>query len=296
MHGTRPINGGHYKRTGVDVSLNSLNLQTHNFKWTSQITMSHYNAVWIERMPNYDYQKYQKRKNEPMNAFYYYKTTGIIDMDKSNMPESQRSLGPAACMPGYPIVEDKNGDGIIDVNDSYMDNMLPKLYFGFGNTFTWKNFDLDIFMYGQLGVKKWNDAYSYSADAGNLSRGVDAHNVGIYSYNIWNTQTNTNGYFPGIAISKSVALPENLGFDYTRENASYIRVRNITLGYNLGPKELSVFKGYIRGIRVFVDFQNPLTFTKYKGYDPEINTSSSNLTGGQYPQMRVYSIGAKLTF
>lgn len=62
MHGTRPINGGHYKRTGVDVSLNSLNLQTHDFKWTSQITMSHYNAVWIERMPNYDYQKYQKRK------------------------------------------------------------------------------------------------------------------------------------------------------------------------------------------------------------------------------------------
>ena len=296
MHGTRPINGGHYKRTGVDVSLNSLNLQTHDFKWTSQITLSHYNAVWIERMPNYDYQKYQKRKNEPMNAFYYYKTTGIINVDKSNMPESQRSLGPAACMPGYPIVEDKNGDGIIDVNDSYMDNTLPKLYFGFGNTFTWKNFDLDIFMYGQLGVKKWNDAYGNSIDVGGLSRGVDAHNVGIYSYNIWNTQTNMNGHFPGIAISKSVALPENLGFDYTRENASYIRVRNITLGYNLGPKELSVFKGYIRGIRVFVDFQNPLTFTKYKGYDPEINTSSSNLTGGQYPQMRVYSIGAKLTF
>ena len=49
-----------------------------------------------------------------MNAFYYYKTTGIINVDKSNMPESQRSLGPAACMPGYPIVEDKNGDGIID--------------------------------------------------------------------------------------------------------------------------------------------------------------------------------------
>ncbi len=56
------------------------------------------------------------------------------------------------------LSKDKNGDGIIDVNDSYMDNMLPKLYFGFGNTFTWKNFDLDIFMYGQLGVKKkWND-------------------------------------------------------------------------------------------------------------------------------------------
>ena len=119
-------------------------IQTHIYSGT--FTLSHYNAVWIERMPNYDYQKYQKRKNEPMNAFYYYKTTGIINVDKSNMPESQRSLGPAACMPGYPIVEDKNGDGIIDVNDSYMDNMLPKLYFGFGNTFTWKNFDLDILL------------------------------------------------------------------------------------------------------------------------------------------------------
>ena len=91
-----------------------------------------------------------------MNAFYYYKTTGIINVDKSNMPESQRSLGPAACMPGYPIVEDKNGDGIIDVNDSYMDNTLPKLYFGFGNTFTWKNFDLDIFYVWSIGSKEWN--------------------------------------------------------------------------------------------------------------------------------------------
>ena len=79
------------------------------------------------------------------------------------MPESQRSLV-LLLVCRYPIVEDKNGDGIIDVNDSYMDNTLPKLYFGFGNTFTWKNFDLDIFMYGQLGVKKWNDAYGNSID------------------------------------------------------------------------------------------------------------------------------------
>lgn len=108
-----------------------------------------------------------------------------------------------------------------------------------------KNFDLDIFMYGQLGVKKWNDAYSYSADAGNLSRGVDAHNVGIYSYNIWNTQTNMNGHFPGIAISKSVALPENLGFDYTRENASYVRVRNTHWDVTWVPKNYPYLKGIL---------------------------------------------------
>ena len=79
MYGYRPINGGHYKRTGVELSLNTLNIQTPNFKWTSSLALSHYNAYWIERMPNFDYKKYQKRENEPMSAYYYYKTVGVIN-------------------------------------------------------------------------------------------------------------------------------------------------------------------------------------------------------------------------
>ena len=71
----------------------------------------------------------------------------------------------------------------------------------------------------------------------------EGHPYGSVCTPIYQTAT---FYHPGIG--------QTTGFDYTRENASYVRVRNITLGYNLGPKELSIFKGYIRGIRVFVDF------------------------------------------
>ena len=296
MYGYRPINGGHYKRTGVELSLNTLNIQTPNFKWTSSLALSHYNAYWIERMPNFDYKKYQKRENEPMSAYYYYKTVGVINEDRSNMPDSQRSLPREAQLPGYPIIDDRNGDGKIDIDDIYMDNTLPKVYYGFGNTFTYKNFDLDIYMYGQLGVKKFNSTHASNCSAANLASGTLASNPTDYAYAIWNSQTNPNGTVPGIASSKSVALPENAPINTFWEKASFLRVRNITLGYNWDTRKLAFLKGNVQTIRLFVDFQNPFTLTKFEGDDPEITTAAGNLGHGQYPQLRVYSFGAKISF
>ena len=109
MHAERPINGGHFRREGVDVNLNSTNILTRDFKWTTSLTLSNYNSVWVERMPNYDYQVYQKRKNEPVNYTYFYNVLGFVNSDRSNIPDTQRSLGPEACMPGFPIIEDTNG-------------------------------------------------------------------------------------------------------------------------------------------------------------------------------------------
>lgn len=296
MYGYRPINGGHYKRTGVELSLNTLNIQTPHFKWTSSLALSHYNAYWIERMPNFDYKKYQKRENEPMNAYYYYKTIGVINEDRSNMPDSQRSLPREAQLPGYPIIDDRNGDGKIDIDDIYMDNTLPKVYYGFGNTFTYKNFDLDVYMYGQLGVKKFNSTHASNCSAANLASGTLASNPTDYAYSIWNSQINSNGTVPGIASSKSVALPENAPINTFWEKASFLRVRNITLGYNWDTRKLAFLKGNIQNIRLFVDFQNPFTLTKFEGDDPEITTAAGNLGHGQYPQLRVYSFGAKISF
>ena len=295
MYGYRPVNGGHYKRTGVELSLNTLNIQTPNFKWTSSLALSHYNACWIERMPNFDYKKYQKRENEPMNAYYYYKMVGVINEDRSNMPDSQRSLPREAQLPGYPIIDDRNGDGKIDINDIYMDNTLPKVYYGFGNTFAYKKFDLDIYMYGQLGVKKFNSTHSSNCSAANLASGILAANPTDYAYSIWNSQTNPNGEVPGIAY-KSVTLPENAPINAFWEKASFLRVRNITLGYNWDARKLAFLKGNVQNIRLFVDFQNPFTLTKFEGDDPEIETSAGNLGHGQYPQLRVYSFGAKISF
>lgn len=295
MVGMRPVNYGHYYRSGVDVALNSVNVRTADgFTWSSMLTLTHYNMYWVERTENYDYQEYQIREREPMNANYFYHVTGIINADRSNMPESQLSLGANSQMPGYPIIEDRNSDGVIDINDIYMDDVLPKISIGFGNTFTYKNFDLDIFLYGQFGATKYNYAFQW-ANANSLAYSPP-QNSNQFAYLIWNSQTNTEGTLAGIATSKSDPLPGNAGWDLGRQDASFVRVRNITLGYNLDGSLLgNVLSKRVGSIRIYVDFQNPFTFSKFSGVDPEIYIGNSSSPAG-YPMIRSYTIGAKFNF
>ena len=206
MTSSVPMNYGHYVRYGWDATINSLNFEIPRvFKWTSQLTLSHHNAVWKERMPNYYYEEYRIRKNEPVNAYYYYETEGVINIDKSNMPESQKSLPADAQQPGYPIIKDANGDNKITIDDVKMRNTLPKIHIGFGNTFVYKDFDLDVFMYGQFGRTRYNYAYRWAL-VGDVYY-TSPKNSNKYVYTIWNSQTNQNGNRRGIASTKAVALP-----------------------------------------------------------------------------------------
>lgn len=295
MVGSRPVNYGHYYRSGWDAMVNSVNIKNRGgFTWTSSLTLTQYNMYWVERTENYDYQEYQIREKEPMNAQYFYHVTGIINADRSNMPDSQLSLGENSQKPGYPIIEDRNNDGIITTDDIYMDDVLPKISIGFGNTFTWKNFDLDIFLYGQFGATKYNYAFQW-ANAGSLSYSPP-QNSNQYAYQIWNSQTNTEGKLPGIATTRTDALPGNAGWDLGRENASFVRVRNITLGYTLDGNLLGkVLSKRVESIRFYFDAQNPFTFTKFSGVDPEIYTGNSSSPAG-YPMVRSFSLGAKFNF
>ena len=294
MVGTRPVNYGHYFRTGYDVALNSVNVKTADFRWTSMLTLTHYNMYWVERTENYDYQVYQIRENEPMNACYFYHVSGIINEDRSNMPDSQWSLGLNSQAPGYPIIEDRDGDGLIDTNDIYMDDVLPKISIGFGNTFTYKNLDLDIYLYGQFGATKYNYALSW-ASASRMAYNPP-QNANQYQYCVWNSLTNTNGTIPGIAITRSDNLPGNCSTDIGREDASFVRVKNITLGYNLDGALLGrVLSQRIDNLRFYFDAQNPLTFTKFSGVDPEIYTGNSSSPAG-YPMTRSFSLGVKVNF
>lgn len=295
MVGSRPVNYGHYYRSGWDAMINSVNIKNRGgFTWTSSLTLTQYNMYWVERTENYDYQEYQIREKEPMNAQYFYHVTGIINADRSNMPDSQLSLGENSQKPGYPIIEDRNNDGIITTDDIYMDDILPKISIGFGNTFTWKNFDLDIFLYGQFGATKYNYAFQW-ANAGSLSYSPP-QNSNQYAYQIWNSQTNTEGKLPGIATTRTDALPGNAGWDLGRENASFVRVRNITLGYTLDGNLLGkVLSKRVESIRFYFDAQNPFTFTKFSGVDPEIYTGNSSSPAG-YPMVRSFSLGAKFNF
>ena len=78
------------------------------------------------------------------------------------MPESQKSLPADAQQPGYPIIKDATGDNKITIDDVQMRNTLPKIHIGFGNTFVYKDFDMDVFMYGQFGRTRYNYAYRWA--------------------------------------------------------------------------------------------------------------------------------------
>lgn len=295
MTGTRPVNYGHYYRSGVDAAVNSVNIKNAGgFTWSTALTLTHYNMYWLERTQNYDYKEYQLRDKEPMNANYFYHVTGIINADRSNMPDSQYSLGENSQRPGYPIIEDRNNDGVIGIEDIYMDDVLPKISIGLGNTFTYKNFDLDIFLYGQFGATKYNYAFAW-ASAGGLAYGPP-QNSNQYAYLLWNSQNNQDGTLPGIAVTKSDVLPGDAGHDLGREDASFVRVRNITFGYNLDGKLLGkILSARIDGIRFYFDAQNPFTFSRFSGIDPEIYSGNSSSPAG-YPMVRSFSLGAKINF
>lgn len=294
VFGVYPSNYGHIRRYGWDASLQTKNIRTKDFLWTSTLTLSKYNAVWKEQDPAvyYDY-PYRKRKNEPVSAVYFYRMDGIVNADKSNMPESQKSLSPRYQMPGMPIIKDLDGSGTIDENDIDMINVVPDIYWGLGNTFTYKNWDLDVFIYSQLGLQKYNYNYSWAnaSDVATLFR-----NQSTLIGKIW-TSENPKGTIPGISYTNAPALARNVGTDLGYENASFIRVRNITLGYNLNGRSLGTVGNYISNIRVYVDAQNPFLITSFNGVDPEVNTGGSYKGGGmEYPQVRTFSVGAKISF
>lgn len=291
MFGTYPLNGAEMRRQGWDATLQSKNVIDKDFSWSTMLTLSKYKSEWIERMPNYAYNLYEKQGRVTTNAWYYYKTNGIINADKSNMPATQPA---SAQTPGYPILVDKDGDGEITVADVELTDNTPKLYLGLGNTFKYKNLDLSIFIYSKVGVYKYNYALDW-ADASSLV--TQSGNTNVYTDRLWNSQTNPNGTLPGIApVLESVTLPGGAGTDMRFQDASFVRVRNITLGYNFKGSALGEAGKVINTIRIYLDVQNPFTFTRFEGFDPEVNIGFGGSSKGELPQARIYSAGINLSF
>jgi hypothetical protein len=205
-----------------------------------------------------------------------------------------------------------NADGKIDFRDeTYIGNPWPKLFGGFTNSFSYKGFDLSVLLTGTFG----NDIYNMLSmvnskptrfyTSRNLMLGVTEY-ARVSEQNgktvILNPETN----FPRITGSQ-IPVDNNYNVVSTRfvEDGSFVRVKNVSLSYNI-PTSILARQKMIRGVRATVGAQNIATFTKYSGYDPEVGASvggpvnagnqAIGLDYGRYPLTPIYTFSLNVNF
>ena len=232
-------------------------------------------------------------EGEPFGQIYGFKYEGVWGTDKASEAAAWGQL------PGDPRFTDVNGDGEVDNKDlTVIGNAFPDFIFGWSNRFTYGNFDLDFLIQGSKG----NDLFNMgrirleNPGEGTSSRLLDR----------W-TPENQDTDVPGFIDEKTredAALESHVNIPDQRisrwvEDASYIRLKNIMLGYNL-PQDLTR-RFNIKNLRVFVSATNLVTITDYTGYDPETSAYNTNdaqigVDFSNYPQSKYYNIGLNLSF
>jgi hypothetical protein len=228
--------------------------------------------------------------------------------------------------------QDINGDGRITTDDrTGIGSPLPKFTFGLNNTFTYKNWDLTIFLNGSYGNKIFNQLdrqlTGMGWNANQMKKATEyARLVPIdpnKTYPITRTYPGKEGGTDIVTINNwfedienvmlenpNTKMPRggrNVGYNNRQtsdryiEDGSYLRVRNIMLGYNF-PKRW-IEKARIESLRVYANIQNLHTFTKYSGYDPEVGLNQQDSSGftfgydsGRYPAPRLISFGLNISF
>ncbi|MCD0487329.1 TonB-dependent receptor [Pedobacter sp. MC2016-14] len=235
---------------------------------------------------------YQVKVGDPLGLMYGYTVDGVFKNAADLASNPQTTAGNKV---GDWKVKDQNGDGKIDINDiTVIGKGLPDFTYGLTNSLQYKNFDLNVLMQGVQGVNIINGNYRQ------LISGNNNQNT-IYKYfnNYFDpAQPNRDVDYP-IPNSGSSVNPGNALVQKDVENGSYLRVRNITLGYRLNDDVLK--KIAIKSARVYLTAQNPFLITKYSGYNPEANVSGSNpitpgVDQGSYPAARTIIVGVNFGF
>ncbi len=235
----------------------------------------------------------------PLNSYYGWKVQNYFtSYDEIQDAAIPTTIDRDQLRPGDVRYTDINGDGVIDNDDrTYLGYGFPRYTFGFGYSVRWKGIDFSILLQGVL--KRTN------AIRGELFEPFHAdYGMTMYEHQMdyW-TPDNTGAWLPRLATAGSVSQTNNYGQAGSSINmldGAYLRVKNIQLGYTLPSKWTEKIRS--KGIRIFFDAQNPLTFTKYKFVDPETTEFGSNMSRGgansvrNYPMLRYFGGGVNVTF
>lgn len=228
---------------------------------------------------------------EPIKAFYGYQVEGIFQTQQQVAQHAKQSggvIGPGDLM--YKDISGPNGkpDGVIDGNDrTYLGTPFPKTTFGFTLGAGWKGFNVSAFFQGALGVKNYVQGF----ELGSLQQ-ANIGNPTTALLDAW-TPTNTSATFPRLWSTYSQNNPQSFVSSFWVRNASYLRLKNLLVSYNIPGKPLQRIG--VKGVRVYYSGQNILTFTSfYKWVDPE--TSAGNNAYGSYPQLKTNTLGIEVSF
>ena len=275
---------------GFELGINTRNL-IGEFSWSTDVVFSLYRDRWLERNPQWKKAIYENEK-DMLNSYYLYISDGLVQPGDMNPDGTCKLPHMPNAKPGMIKYKDLNGrdedgnlmegpDGKLDDADVvYLGTKTSKFYLGFGNTFAYKGFDLNIFFYGYLGRQLENPAYDwYLKRSWFLKNGV---NMAMAVRDRW-AHDNQSGKYP-----TSIMNPYDRSSDFWLENANFLRCKNITLGYTL-PKIKNLDK-VIQNLRVYGDVQNPFIITKYSGVDPEMDSMAA------YPTQLTVSFGVDITF
>lgn len=306
-------NIGKVRNQGIELTLNTVNIDKKDFKWSTNFNIAFNKNEVLELTEgqtallstaqfdqNYNSQpNYIAKVGYPMGMMYGYIYEGTYkydDFDKSGNTYTLKGDVPhysseANTQPGMPKYKDLNGDGIINGDDRTMIGRGTPIHTGgFTNNFEYKGFDLNIFFQWSYGNDVINANRLFFESGFQKKR--ELNQFASYA-NRW-TPENPNSDIPAATNSASNLVISSR----IVEDASFLRLKSVTLGYNIPQTFLSKYK--ISNARVYVAAQNLWTWTGYSGYDPEVSIRDSALTPGldysSYPRALNISFGINLGF
>jgi TonB-linked SusC/RagA family outer membrane protein len=221
---------------------------------------------------------YQKQTGRPLNTYLLYNSIGIF----RSAADIARYPHLSVAQPGDLIYEDINGDGAITADDQVRTKYgnIPQLTYGFLLHAGYKNFDLSMVFAGQSQVSQY-----VLPEAGTVGNFYSS-----WADNRW-SPTNTAGSYPRVDTRSSASVNGGLyNSTFWLNNASFLRLKNVELAYNLPAALLGKTK--MQSLRIYLSAFNLFTITKVKDYDPEGNSGS----GQFYPQQKIINAGVNVTF
>ncbi|MGC9342577.1 MAG: SusC/RagA family TonB-linked outer membrane protein [Bacteroidales bacterium] len=291
-------NIGETQSKGFELTVNTLNVKKNEFTWRSTITLSKYEDKWRKRADDWKPAIYQS-VDDPIRPIYSRLSDGIMQIGEivTAQPELKPGMIKIKDIDGFlrdeqgnPIV-DENGlflkmgepDGIIDDADTKLiGSSDPDLMAGFTNIINYKKFTLNFHFYGMFGRQL--------ADPNYTTYGISADGVYTYGYNA--LRTVKDRWTPD---NPSTTQPSShYGYsrygvgDFFLQDAWFIRLQNISLGYDIPQKYLG---NMLSKLNVHLDAQNLFWISPYSGIDPETDSYTA-----AYPNVKTYSVGVNVTF